>query len=123
MRPIFLKNLRILDPETRLDVTGDILIMDGRIAAIGDEISPPDDVRMVDCSGMWAAPGLMDMHVHLREPGEEYKETIETGTLAAVAGGFTAVASMPNTNPVNDTSAVTRFVIERAISAGYASVY
>ncbi|MGC8735731.1 MAG: dihydroorotase [Dissulfurimicrobium sp.] len=123
MRPIFLQNLRILDPETRLDVTGDILIMDGRIAAIGDEISPPDDVRMVDCSGMWAAPGLMDMHVHLREPGEEYKETIETGTLAAVAGGFTAVASMPNTNPVNDTSAVTRFVIERAISAGYASVY
>jgi dihydroorotase len=123
MRPIFLQNARILDPADGVDTIGDLLVIDGRIAAVGNGISPPGDAVSMECNGMWVAPGLMDMHVHLREPGEEYKETIETGTMAAAAGGFTAVAAMPNTKPANDSSSVTRFIIEGARAAGNARVY
>jgi dihydroorotase len=76
-----------------------------------------------DLAGKWVVPGLIDMHVHLREPGQEYKETIATGTRAAAAGGFTAVAAMPNTNPINDNQAVTRFILAKAAEAGFARVY
>lgn len=123
MRPILLENARILDPADGVDTTGDLLVRDGRIAAVGMGVPRPDDAILLKCDGMWVVPGLMDMHVHLREPGEEYKETIETGTAAAAAGGFTAVAVMPNTNPVNDSSAVTRFIIERTKTAGKVHVY
>src|SRR5207249_10564861 len=79
--------------------------------------------RRIDAGGCWVVPGLIDLHVHLREPGYEYKETVATGTAAAVAGGFTAVACMANTNPVNDSAAVTRFILERAAEAGLARGY
>ena len=89
---------------------------DGRITSIADRrtVRWGSDVKHIDMSGRTLLPGLIDMHVHLREPGHEYKETIETGTLAAAAGGFTAVACMPNTRPVNDNAAVTRFILEKA---------
>jgi dihydroorotase len=115
-----LKNGRIIDPASGTDREGDLLVLDGRIAA---EASPvPPDVRTVDASGCWVVPGLIDMHVHLREPGEEYKEDIVSGTRAAAAGGFTAVACMPNTRPVNDCHAVTAFILEQA-EKGFARVY
>ena len=123
MRPIFLQNARILDPSCDMDEKGHILVVDGKIAGTGGGIAAPEAAVSIDLHGLWAAPGLIDMHVHLREPGEEYKETIETGTAAAAAGGFSAVACMPNTNPVNDSSAVTRFIIERARATGSAKVY
>jgi dihydroorotase len=100
------------------------LIEDGRITALtapGD--IPGEGRRVIEAGNLVVAPGLIDMHVHLREPGEEYKETILTGTGAAVAGGFTAVACMPNTHPVNDNAAVTRFILETARAAGLARVY
>lgn len=109
---IILKNGRIVDPATGRDETGDIWIEDGVITASGPET--PDRAICLDLSGKWVVPGLIDMHVHLREPGHEYKETIETGTSAAAVGGFTAVACMPNTRPVNDNATVTRFILEKA---------
>ena len=90
--------------------------------AIGKGV-PPDGSEVLDAKGMLVLPGAVDMHVHLREPGYEYKETIESGTRAAVAGGITSVACMPNTRPVNDTAAVTRFILERARAAGAARVF
>ncbi|MBN1878900.1 dihydroorotase [bacterium] len=118
MQDIILKNGRIIDPTQDLDDQTDLLIRDGRIEHIGilnDGI--PEGATVIDIDGKWCVPGLVDMHVHLREPGREDKETIQTGTMAAVAGGFTAVACMPNTNPVNDSAAVTRFIMEKARSA------
>jgi len=81
------------------------------------------EVRVVDVRGMWVVPGLIDLHCHLREPGQEYKEDIETGTRAAAAGGFTAVCAMPNTHPPNDTRAVTELVVRRAREVGAVRVY
>lgn len=117
---LLLQNGRIIDPERGIDRQGDLLLIDGVIA---DEGTPaPGNIRAVDVSGCWIVPGLIDMHVHLREPGEEYKEDIVTGTRAAAAGGFTAVACMPNTRPVNDCLAVTALILERA-GKGSARVY
>ncbi len=107
-----LKNGKILDPAQKNAALGkqkDIAITNGKIAA-----TAAPDAEVIDCGGKWIVPGLIDIHVHLREPGEEYKETILSGTKAATAGGFTAVACMPNTKPVNDCAAVTRFIKERA---------
>ncbi|HHO48503.1 MAG TPA: dihydroorotase [Desulfobacteraceae bacterium] len=117
---LLLQNGRIIDPDNGFDRQGDLLIVDGKVAAVGTP--PPEDVQIVDVRGCWVMPGLIDMHVHLREPGEEYKEDIETGTRAAAAGGFTAVACMPNTRPVNDCLAVTSLILERA-ARGSARVY
>lgn len=117
---LLLRNGRIIDPASGVDRQGDLLVMNGMIAA--DGTPAPDDVRVVDVSGCWVVPGLIDMHVHLREPGEEYKEDILSGTAAAAAGGFTAVACMPNTRPVNDCLAVTALILERA-AKGSARVY
>lgn len=111
---------RIIDPQNGTDREGNLLVVDGLIAAEGTPV--PGDVRRVDAGGCWLVPGLIDMHVHLREPGQEYKEDIVSGTRAAAAGGFTAVACMPNTRPVNDCMAVTALILERA-RQGYARVY
>ena len=115
-----LKNGRIIDPVNSVDQQKDLLIIGGRLAAAGTPV--PENVQTVDASGCWIVPGLIDMHVHLREPGEEYKEDIVSGTMAAAAGGFTGVACMPNTWPVNDCHAVTSFILEQA-EKGFARVY
>lgn len=117
---IVLKNGRIIDPLQKRDEIADLWVCDGLIVPPGAVDSAGADIY--DLSGYWVVPGLIDMHVHLREPGEEYKETIETGTRAAAAGGFTAVACMPNTIPVNDTGALTRFICEASVSCA-ARVY
>ncbi len=115
-----LQNGRIIDPANKVDTKGDLWLQNDRIMA--PESSIPADARCINLQGQWIVPGLIDMHVHLREPGEEYKETIASGTLAAATGGFTAVACMPNTRPVNDTASVTRFILEQASQAS-ARVY
>lgn len=113
MNPVIcLKNGLVVDPVNDKEEVADLWVRDGKIIASGECDSP--DAMIVDVSGKWVVPGLIDMHVHLREPGEEYKETIESGCRAAAAGGFTAVACMPNTKPVNDCEAVTKFIIEAA---------
>jgi dihydroorotase len=117
---LLLTNGRIIDPATGRDETGDLLIRDGHLADPGADV--PDNARVVDVGGCWVVPGLIDMHVHLREPGQEYKEDIVTGTRAAAAGGFTGVACMPNTDPVNDCRAVTSLILERA-AQGFARVH
>jgi dihydroorotase len=120
---LLLKTKRLVDPVAGRDGEFDILIDGGRIVRVGREL-PGGGARVVDLpAGLVVTPGLIDMHVHLREPGQEHKETIATGTAAAVAGGFTAVACMPNTRPINDTAAVTEFIVTRAREAGQARVY
>ncbi|HPA16032.1 MAG TPA: dihydroorotase, partial [Desulfobacterales bacterium] len=122
---ILIKGGRVLDPGN-LDGRYDILVEGGKIADIRPfgttEIRDPD-TRIIDAAEKWVVPGLIDMHVHLREPGQEYKETIETGCMAAAHGGFTAVCAMPNTNPVNDNAQVSRYIVRRAGEAGGARVY
>jgi dihydroorotase len=114
---------RVVDPSQRLDGHFDLRIRDGRVAELGERLAPSDGEETLDASGLVVAPGLVDVHVHLREPGQEYKETIETGALAAAAGGFTSVCAMPNTNPVNDSPAVTRLIVERAARVGLVNVF
>ena len=115
---ILIKNGRIIDPADKVDGDLDILIADGKIAKLGKQGTlSQSGANVVDAAGKLVVPGLIDMHVHLREPGYEYKETITTGTAAAKAGGFTSVCCMPNTNPVNDNRAVTEFMLAQAVSA------
>lgn len=109
---VILQNGRVIDPLFGRDEIVDIWLKDGIIVAPAGEI--PSGASCFDLRDKWIVPGLIDMHVHLREPGQEYKETIASGTLAAAAGGFTAVACMPNTRPVNDNGTVTRFILEKA---------
>jgi dihydroorotase len=117
MNDLIVKNGRVIDPVQNIDATADILIRDGRIVSIGQLPNDlPEDIPSLDVTGKWCVPGLVDMHVHLREPGREDKETIETGCNAAVAGGYTSIAAMPNTDPINDNTAVTRFIQEKAAS-------
>ena len=121
---MLIKGALVVDPAQALEAPMDLLLADGKIALL----SPPGAIpgegrRVVEARGLVLTPGLIDMHVHLREPGEEYKETIETGTRAAARGGFTAVAAMPNTIPVNDTASVSRYIREQAAAAGLARVY
>ena len=114
----------IVDPAQGLEEPRDLLIEGDRIAALEPPGTiPPEGKELITAEGLVVAPGLIDMHVHLREPGEEYKETIATGTAAAARGGFTAVASMPNTKPVNDSAAVTSFILDQARAKGSAKVY
>jgi dihydroorotase len=118
-----LKGGRVVDPSNRLDGAYDVLIEGDRIAAVGRNL-PVDDTTVVAIpAGFIVCPGLIDMHVHLREPGQEHKETVATGTASAVAGGFTAVACMPNTTPVNDNANVTGLILAKATEAGLARVY
>jgi dihydroorotase len=123
--PILIKNGRVIDPGM-VDDTRDVLIDHGVIEAL----QPPgtidehrDDLQIIDASGLWVTPGLIDMHVHFREPGQEYKETIATGSGAAAAGGFTAVCTMPNTVPVNDDPSVTALILEKAARADLVRVH
>src|SRR3954469_11415355 len=110
---IVIKNGRVIDPASGTDRVADVLIVDGRIAGVAPNLSSTR-ATVFDATGMIVAPGFIDMHVHLREPGMEHSETIETGTNAAAAGGFSSVCCMPNTNPVNDSAMVTNYIIERA---------
>ncbi len=121
---IRIKGARVLDPGN-IDDKKDIIIKDNIIEAIvdpGDNESKAE-YKIIDAKNMLVVPGLIDIHVHLREPGHEYKETIETGLRAAAKGGFTAVCSMPNTNPVNDNGQITKFIINRANELGLSKVY
>ncbi|HYN09379.1 MAG TPA: dihydroorotase [Vicinamibacterales bacterium] len=121
--PILLKHVQVVDPVAGRNGRFDVLIDAGRIVRVGRDQNA-DGARVVELpSSFVVTPGLIDMHVHLREPGHEHKETIATGTASAVTGGFTAVACMPNTDPVNDHSAVTEFIVKRAAEAGLARVY
>jgi dihydroorotase len=120
---LLLKGGRVIDPAGQRDGAFDVLIEDGRIARVGRDL-PVDGAEVFDVArGGLVVPGLVDMHVHLREPGQEHKETIATGTASAVAGGFTAVACMPNTDPVNDHAGITQFILKKAAEAGLARVY
>ena len=122
MNPILLRGGRVLDPSTDRDETADVRIEDGRIAAVGRDL-PADGADEIPAAGRWVAPGFVDLHSHLREPGQEYKEDIASGGRSAVAGGFTAVACMANTNPVNDDPATTDFILDRAKQDSPARVY
>jgi dihydroorotase len=114
---------RLVDPSQGLDGLLDLLIEDGRVAAVGEGIAAGESTEILDASGLVVAPGFLDLHVHLREPGQEYKETVESGTRAAAAGGFTAVACMPNTQPPNDDPATTEYILAQAARHGWARVY
>ncbi len=133
---ILVKNGHIIDPLQGIDGIGDILIEEAKIKEIHVQKSPPhpplvkggrrggykEELRIIEAKGMYVLPGLIDMHVHLREPGFEYKETIKTGTMAAIKGGFTTVCCMPNTFPVNDNASVTEFIIRKASQEGHCFV-
>lgn len=118
MSRLLIKNGRVIDPASGLDGPRDVLIEDGRIAAVEAKIEAPTEVldaaEVFDAAGCVVSPGFLDIHVHLREPGIEHAETIETGARAAAAGGFTSICCMPNTIPVNDSPTVTSFIVERA---------
>jgi dihydroorotase len=120
---LLLKGGRVVDPANGRDGDLDVLIENGRIARVGRGL-PVEGAEVVGLPrGAIVAPGLIDVHVHLREPGQEHKETIATGTAAAVAGGFTAVACMPNTDPVNDHAGITQFILKKAAESNLARVY
>ena len=119
---LLLKNARVVDPRSGIDGAYDVLIVDGRIARVAARI-PQDGATTLDLTGLCITPGFIDMHVHLREPGQEWKETIATGTRAAAAGGFTGVACMPNTQPPIDSRSVVEFVLAQARQHGMVPVY
>ena len=121
-RALLIRQGRVVDPACGRDETADVLIVEGRVAEIGSGLEA-GEAEIFDASGLVVAPGFIDMHVHLREPGFEHAETIESGARAAAAGGFTAVCCMPNTNPVNDNATVTRYIVERARQCACVKVY
>ena len=126
-KTMLIKNGHIVDPSQDIDGVGDIIIEDGKIKEIklkgqGSK-TKGQEMETIDASGLYVFPGLVDMHTHLREPGFEHKETIKTGTLAAVRGGITSVCCMPNTNPVNDNRTVTEFILRKAFDEGSCNVY
>ncbi len=123
MTRLLVRNGRVVDPAQGIDQGMDILVEDGHVAAIDEKLDVGRDVAVLDAADLVVAPGFIDLHAHLREPGLEHKETIETGCRAAVAGGFTAVCAMANTLPVNDEPAVTRYIAEQARAVGAARVY
>ena len=124
-RPILIRGGRAFDPASGIDAEKNIIIQDGKIAAIDSPaaLSKAADAEVVEANGLLITPGLIDVHVHLREPGQEWKETVATGTASAVAGGFTAVCCMPNTLPRNDSGSVTKYILEKAEAANLARVY
>lgn len=119
---LLIKNGRVLDPSTKTDDKLDVLVDKGKIVKLGQSISAPDAL-LLEASGCIVAPGFIDLHCHLREPGGEISETIETGTQSAARGGFTAVCPMPNTQPVNDNASVTRAIMERAAAVSSVHVW
>ncbi|HXG03777.1 MAG TPA: dihydroorotase [Candidatus Binatia bacterium] len=120
---LLIRNGRVIDPANRMDAVADVLIEGGVVRRVGPRLAAPADAQVVDATGKVVCPGFIDLHVHLREPGYEYKETIATGTRAAAAGGFTAVCCMANTQPVNDNGAVTEYILDRARAEGCVRVY
>lgn len=124
MRDLLIRNGTVIDPTQELEAPRDLLIRDGRVAALAPRLDvPPETVTVIEATGLVVTPGLIDLHVHLREPGFEYKETIESGARAAVAGGFTSICCMPNTRPVNDNSSITSFIIAQGRAAGLANIF
>src|SRR5258708_4802116 len=117
---LLIKNGRVLDPARETNASRDVLVDKEKIKEVvpTGKIAAPQNAEVFDASGLIVAPGFIDLHAHLREPGQESSETIETGTRAAARGGFTAVCCMPNTKPVNDNASVTRFILDRAKAAG-----
>ncbi len=120
---LLIKNGRVMDPASKTDAALDVLLEGDKIKQVAAGIAPPPGADLFDASGLVVAPGFIDLHCHLREPGFEISETIETGTRAAARGGFTAVCPMPNTNPVNDNASVTRFIVDRAAAAASVRVW
>ena len=122
-RPIVIRGGRVIDPSRGSDAVADLLIDDGRVGAVGRNIGSPDGALEIEAAGRIVAPGFIDLHTHLREPGQEDVETVATGAAAAAAGGFTAVCAMPNTDPVADNQGVVGFIVRQAQRAGKARVY
>ena len=122
MTRLLLKGGRVIDPSRHVDGVADVLLADGLVVETGPRLAARG-AEVIDASGLVVCPGFIDLHVHLREPGREDKETIATGTRAAAAGGFTAVCAMPNTEPVNDTAGITQAILERARAEGVVRVY
>lgn len=122
-RPILLRGGRVIDPARNFDEVADVLLAEGAVVGVGRDIAPPDGTEVIDVAGLVVSPGLIDVHVHLREPGGEHKETIATGARAAAAGGFTAVCAMPNTDPPIDDPASVGFVLAEGRRVGAARVY
>ncbi len=123
MNDLLIRGGRVIDPSRQTDDLADVLVHDGRIEAIGRNVPAPPGAEIDEAAGKIVAPGFVDVHVHLREPGFEHAETIATGSASAVAGGFTAVCPMPNTDPVTDSAATVGFVVRQAIRAGKARVF
>ena len=118
---LVIRGARVLDPSQQLDQVADVVVENGRIARVGRDAGAQltgEQVRVIDATGLWLAPGFIDLHVHFREPGQEYKEDIRSGLAAAAVGGFTAVCPMPNTRPVNDTRAITEMMVARGREVG-----
>jgi dihydroorotase len=121
---LLIANGYVIDPAQQINAGRNVLIDEGRVVGLLDRSeSVPEDAHVLDATGLIVAPGFIDLHTHLREPGQEYKETIATGAAAAVSGGWATVCAMPNTDPVNDNPAVTRFVIEKGQAANLANVF
>jgi dihydroorotase len=123
MRPILIRGGRVIDPSRNTDEVSDLLLQEGKVEAVGRDLGTPDEAELVDAAGKVVAPGLIDLHVHLREPGQEDLETVASGAMAAAAGGFSAVCAMPNTDPVTDNQAAVGFIVSQAQRAGAARVY
>ena len=132
MNRLLIKGGRVIDPASGIDAIFDVYAVGGKIAAVkhtgltpNSELQTPNsnDWIMIDAAGLIVCPGFVDMHTHLREPGYEYKETIQTGTIAAAAGGFTSIACMANTNPVNDNASVTRYILKKAAEEGVVNIF
>ena len=121
-KSILFKNGHLLDPSTNLDTVADLLVSNEKISNIGPLQAEPANLKVYDASGLIITPGFVDVHCHLREPGQEYKETIETGTSAAAAGGFTTICAMPNTIPPMDTRSIVDFVTAQAKYSGLVRV-
>src|SRR5437879_10042588 len=125
MNSLLLTGGRVIDPANRIDQVADLLIIDGKIAAVGQNIADkaPANIEHMDVAGFVVCPGLIDLHVHLREPGQTAKETIATGTAAAARGGFTSVVCMPNTSPAVDNAGTVALIRERADRSGVVNVF
>jgi dihydroorotase len=123
LKPILIRGGRVIDPSSGTDGVADVLLVDGKVNAVSPKLAARGDAELLDAKGCVVAPGFVDLHVHLREPGREDVETIATGARAAVAGGFTSVCAMPNTDPVTDNQAAVGFIVSQARRAGTARVY
>ena len=120
---LLIKGGRVIDPSQKMDATQDLLVENGVVKEIGKGLAAPAGVETIDAAGKYVVPGLIDMHVHLRDPGLEYKEDIVSGTRAAAAGGFTSVVCMPNTKPTIDNKAIAGYIINKAKAEGFANVF